>query len=256
LALFTLNSNAQDKVWDFGNDTTTWPTLASTTADRVGANAIDGLDLVAGAVNYGGVYTAGSTPVVFSDGYQTTRRFQTEGSSSGNAGAIPSTRFLRFPVTGPCKIKVYFGATSNSASRITKISDGTTVLAFAGTGDVTAAATSPFQQILEYDYTGTGTTLYVYSTASSWYYKVSVTYVPLSTGDFKAESISNVYANGSQVYVSNVKSNTTVTVYSLTGALVKTVETTSDASFNLESGVYVAKVKSAEGEKSVKLLVK
>ncbi len=78
----------------------------------------------------------------------------------------------------------------------------------------------------------------------------------LGTNDFKAESSSNVYANGNQIFVSNVKSNTTVTVYSLTGALVKTVETTADASFNLESGIYVVKVKSAESEKSVKLLVK
>ena len=81
-------------------------------------------------------------------------------------------------------------------------------------------------------------------------------YGVLGTDDFKADSSATVYANGGQVFVSNVKSNTTVSIYSVLGSLVKTVDTSSDTSFELAAGVWIAKVKSAEGEKSVKLLVK
>lgn len=82
------------------------------------------------------------------------------------------------------------------------------------------------------------------------------TYDSLSSDSFKVDSSADVYSNGSQVFVSNVKSNTTVAVYSVSGALVKTLETSSDVSFDLNPGVYVVKAKSAEGEKSVKILVK
>lgn len=77
----------------------------------------------------------------------------------------------------------------------------------------------------------------------------------LSTDSFSTDSLATVYSNGNQVTISSVKSPTTISVYSVSGALVKKVETSSDTSFNLAAGVYVAKVKSSEGEKSVKLLI-
>ena len=85
--------------------------------------------------------------------------------------------------------------------------------------------------------------------------KISVSYDPLSINEFKNETAA-VFSNGNQVMVSNVKSNTTIAIYAITGALVKTIETNSDTNFNLNSGFYIAKVKSSEGEKSVKLLVR
>lgn len=92
---------------------------------------------------------------------------------------------------------------------------------------------------------------------NSYIAKIEVTFAnPLGTDDFKADASATVYANGNQVYVSNVKSATTVSVYSVTGALVKTVDTSADTNFDLASGVWIVKTKSAEGEKSVKLLVR
>ena len=41
----------------------------------------------------------------------------------------------------------------------------------------------------------------------------------------------------------------------MTGALVKSVKASENTSFELQSGVYIVNAKSAEGEKSVKVLV-
>jgi len=73
--------------------------------------------------------------------------------------------------------------------------------------------------------------------------------------DSKFVVTTSVYSNGNQVYVSNVISSTQVEVYSLTGALVKSLKTEADTSFQLNSGVYVVKATSAEGTKSVKVIV-
>lgn len=78
----------------------------------------------------------------------------------------------------------------------------------------------------------------------------------LSTNPIKAEEIPVFYTNGNQVFLSNVKSNTAVSIYAITGALVRTFETNSDTSFELGTGLWIARVKTEEGEKTVKLAVR
>lgn len=73
--------------------------------------------------------------------------------------------------------------------------------------------------------------------------------------DKKIGVSTNVQAVGSRIYVSNVKSNTEVKIYAITGALVKEFKTKSDMDFAFKSGLYIATVKTAEGQKSVKLLL-
>ena len=65
----------------------------------------------------------------------------------------------------------------------------------------------------------------------------------------------DVQAVGNRIYVSNVKSSTEVKIYAITGALVKEFKTNSDMDFAFKSGLYIATVKTAEGQKSVKLLL-
>lgn len=77
----------------------------------------------------------------------------------------------------------------------------------------------------------------------------------LGVNDFHADAASNVYSNGKSVFVSNVKSDTQVDVYGISGALVKSFKTGADTSFDLNTGLYVVKSKSAEGEKTAKVLV-
>lgn len=66
----------------------------------------------------------------------------------------------------------------------------------------------------------------------------------------------NVKAIGNRVYVSNVISSTEVNIYSLTGALVKTIKTKEDTDFAFRSGLWIATIKTAEGTKSVKFIAK
>ncbi len=72
----------------------------------------------------------------------------------------------------------------------------------------------------------------------------------------KASPVStNLQAVGNRVYVSNVKSSSEITIYSITGALVKSFKTNSDTNFAFKSGLYIATIKTIEGQKSVKLLL-
>ncbi|MCH4553843.1 T9SS type A sorting domain-containing protein [Aestuariibaculum lutulentum] len=66
----------------------------------------------------------------------------------------------------------------------------------------------------------------------------------------------NVRAMGNYIYITDVKSQTDVKIYSLTGALVKEFKTNEDVNFSFRSGIYIATVKTFEGSKAVKILVK
>ena len=76
----------------------------------------------------------------------------------------------------------------------------------------------------------------------------------------KAGDVSNVSSNvisvGKRIYVTNVKSATEVNIYSITGALVKSFKTNNDVDFEFKTGLWIATVKTFEGEKAVKLLTR
>lgn len=77
----------------------------------------------------------------------------------------------------------------------------------------------------------------------------------LGVDDLASTVTTDVKAVGNRIYVSNVKSSTEVKIYAITGALVKEFKTNSDVDFAFKSGLYIATVKTAEGQKSVKLLL-
>lgn len=87
---------------------------------------------------------------------------------------------------------------------------------------------------------------------------VNPDYVALSID--KAGEVTNVSSNvksvGKRIYVSNVKSSTEVNIYSITGALVKSFKTNNDLDFEFKTGLWIATVKTFEGEKAVKLLTR
>ncbi|WNH10422.1 T9SS type A sorting domain-containing protein [Thalassobellus suaedae] len=66
----------------------------------------------------------------------------------------------------------------------------------------------------------------------------------------------DVKAINNRIYVSNVKSSTEINIYSITGALVKSLKTNKDTNFEFKSGLWIATVKTEEGQKSVKLLTR
>ena len=65
----------------------------------------------------------------------------------------------------------------------------------------------------------------------------------------------DIKAIGNRVYISGVKSKSEVKIYSITGALVKSLTTSEDIDFEFKSGPWIATIKTSEGTKSVKLLV-
>ncbi|WP_162880197.1 T9SS type A sorting domain-containing protein [Mariniflexile rhizosphaerae] len=78
----------------------------------------------------------------------------------------------------------------------------------------------------------------------------------LGLADVTSAVSSNIHAVGSRIYVSDVKSSTEIKIYSITGALVKSIQAGNDIDFDFKSGLWIATLKTSEGEKSVKLLVK
>lgn len=261
LVLTTGISNAQTKVWDFGNDRTNWPVSTGT---GVNQTSIDNLGLFANAegaptsiTNFGAITAANAT---FPDTYVGTHRFQLNGAGfpSGAFSNMPSQRFAYFNVSGPCTVKVWFKTGSNSATRTVYVTNGTATLGSAATN----SGTNTDFAIITAAYTGGVGQLYVYADAACNLYKIEVTGttvtppVALSVSDYKLGSLVKVHAAGKQVYVSNVISTTEVNMYSMTGALLKTLKTAANTSFDVSTtGVYIVNVKSAEGQKSVKVAV-
>ncbi|MEZ4837747.1 T9SS type A sorting domain-containing protein [Flavobacterium sp.] len=112
--------------------------------------------------------------------------------------------------------------------------------------------------ILTTNYTGGAGTLYVYGSAACNLYKLEVTGATVETTlslDSLDKLTTNVFGAGNQLFVQNVVSNTEVKVYGINGALIKSISTSSDTSFELNKGLYIVNVKSEEGDKSVKVLI-
>ena len=79
----------------------------------------------------------------------------------------------------------------------------------------------------------------------------------LSTKVSETPAVSSVqlYGYENRIYVSNVKSNTQITLYSVDGAVYKSVKAIADISFTLPAGLWIAKASSIEGNKTVKIVV-
>jgi hypothetical protein len=247
--------NAQTKIWDFGNDTTTWPASAG-----IGNNPmiVDNLGLypIATNTNFGAITPNNAS---FTDGFTATQRFQMNGAGypSGPFQAMPTQRYLFIDVSGPCTVKVWFKTGSNGSIRTLYVSDGTSAVG----SETTNSGSNADLAILTANYTGAAGRLYIYGDASCNLYKASVVGATVNTtlanDTFQSESLVNVYTNGNQISVTNIISESKIEVYNMTGSLVKSLNTLSDTNFQLEtSGFYVVSVKSAEGQKTVKVAVK
>jgi hypothetical protein len=254
---------AQTKVWDFGNNLGGfWPITASGVGISTNETIVDNLGLFAYAsggtaiTNFGAVNASSAT---FSDSYVGANRFQLNGGGGGTVGnLLPVQRYVYFTVDGACTVKVWFKTGSNGSARTILVTNGTTLLGSGtsltsgGVGDlviVTATVSAANAAVGK---------IYIYGdTQSSNLYKIEVTGANvLANNNFQQETSVNVFSNGKQINVFNVISETQVNVYSMTGALVKSFATLSDTNFELNSGLYIVNVNSAEGQKSVKVLVK
>lgn len=262
IATISLTQNAQTKIWDFGGDPTytsaaqiaMWPVVAFNAAEATTVEK-DALFLVGDSdgdkfgqiENSGGkTWDAGTA-----DEYAAINRFKFNGGSNPDANNLnPTHSYLYFPVSGPVSIKIWYRS-GGSSERSLFISDETNVLATVSKTDDTEPYT------ITADYTGSGEKISVYASNSFNLYKIEVTGAGadvLSTDSFASAVKTKLKAYNNRVYVSNVTSPTEINIYSITGALVKTIKTSNNTDFEMKTGLWIAKIKTDKGEKSVKLL--
>jgi predicted nucleic acid-binding Zn ribbon protein len=251
LVVYATISSAQTKIWDFGNDTTTWPLSAGIGLSEM---VVDNLGLfpIPTNTNFGAV--TANTYTFTADGFTAVNRFQLNGGGSAGTSFLPTQRYLYFTATGACTVKIWF-RTGGSGSRNMFITDGTSLIATAGsstsgdgiilTGNVSAAQAAAGK-------------IYIYADQSCNLYKLEVTgatvNTTLSSESFQSELKADVFTNNNQVSVSNITEATEINVYSITGQLVKSLNTSTDVDFELNaSGFYIVNMKSSEGKKSVKI---
>lgn len=169
---FSVLIQAQDNVWDFGNDEANFPVGPAFTDTQV----IDGLTLVAGGSNFGTIEPNSGT---WSDGYSSTNRFKSEGNSSVDASGLPTRRYMEFPVDGPVTVKLWFRFSGSGVPRAVVVADasGTEVMRFDSVGDTD-------RRFIEADYTGGATTLLVFSEGNAVnYYKLETATIAPPTED-------------------------------------------------------------------------
>lgn len=248
LALISTAVQAQDKVWDFGNDDA-WPLSSSALTTTT---EVDGLTLV--PEGGGGFGVIDGNNATWEDGYSASKRFKFGGNSGIDPAEgeefMPKRRYLSFPINGPVSIKIWFRAGGAGTPRALYVTDGTaTVTHYDSDGDTGTL-------YMEADYTGSAEQLYILCAGNAFnLYKIEVSSTLLSTKKFENAVSSHIMAIGSTIHVSNVKSATQIDIYSITGARVKSFNTTNNTSFDFNSGLYIATVTTSEGQRSVKMVV-
>lgn len=257
LVIMGMNSiNAQTKTWDFGNDVATWPVTAG-----IGVNpmVVDNLGLfpIPTNTNFGAVNANVTT---FSDGYVSVNRFQLNGAgfSSGADINMPTQRYLFIDVSRACTVKVWFRTGSNAAPRTMYVSNGTAIVG----SETTNTGSNTDSAILTANYTGAAGRLYIYGNAACNLFKVEVSgaavSTTLSTNYFNLLDKINVYAKNKAIFLDNINLPTEVSIYNLSGALIKNIGTvSSDYNFDLEAstGVYFIKLKAESFQKTVKIIL-
>lgn len=255
-----LSINAQTKVWDFGNDVVTWPLSAGIGTNEIVKDQL-GLFPIASNTNFGAVTASAAT---FTDGFTAVNRFQLNGGGGGTAGNLmPTQRYVYFTVDGACTVKVWFKTGSNGTARTVLCTNGSQLL---GSGTSVSSLPGPAVDLVIFTANISAAQaavgkIYIYGdTQSSNLYKIEVTGAnvttpALTTQNFQKELDITVYAKSNKIFLSNIKSSTKVNVYSVLGALVKSAQIDADTNLDINSGVYIVNAKSADGEKSVKVIV-
>jgi len=244
----SFNNLKAQTTWDFSS----WATNATGEPVSVVKN---NLGLVPGETTNFGIVEASTA--TFSDGYQGTKRFKLNGGGYDTTGSntTPTKRYLFLKVNGNSEITVWYKNGATSGERTLFIGTGTAIL-----------ASNPYPNGTDgvkyvYQYTGSAADLYIYADQSLNIYKITATNVgttTLAVNDIKKELKASVYTSANKVFVSNLGSkNTQVSVFNANGSLVKSLTTSSDANFEVNTkGLYIVNLKSEAGEKSVKVLLR
>jgi hypothetical protein len=270
--------NAQTTIWNFSDNTVTvsgtvtvaspaFPTagvLTSASGTTAGTSPntikVGGLNLYGHtAVNAAAFAAISGNSQTFSDGFVGANRASTGGASAAATGTfLPTIRYFSFNVSGPCTVKAWIKHTTAiptngtaPSTRTLYVSDGN---ALYGSGSVTNDVTANLSNVVTVNVTNPGL-VYIYGDSSFAVYKIEVSGATLSTNNFQADSKVTIFGANGKINVANVTAATKVNVYNILGSLVKSIETSEDANLDVKSGLYIVKAQSAEGVKTVKVLV-
>lgn len=263
---------AQTTTWNFTTTSPSWSSagIAATSSAEAG-EFIDPQGLGLHGIGSNGNFAAWNTSSSSTwsspaDSFAGTVRVQTNGPgfATGSSSATPTQRYFFIQVDKACTVKVWFKSGSSSAQRSMIASDGTTIYGQVTTNSGSTDGMPTDGQYLNASITKAGT-FFLYGDAAVNIYQIQVVGAnvspnpvnTLSAVDFSQKSAAKVFASGNRVYLSNLGKSTDVNVYSAAGTLVKALKTSSDTNFEINNaGVYIVTLKSEEGIKSEKVLIK
>lgn len=174
-----------------------------------------------------------------------------------NGTGTAARRYFTFTLTAGQTVTIYWKSNITTSGTLTVIPAGgsavSTSLAYGSTGATSEMRISKLTADVggDYtigDYTGKMETYRIYGADVN-------AGVNLSTNNFNKELSLDIFSIKNQVYVTRITSDTQIQVYNMAGALVKLVKAAENTNFELTKGIYVVKTKSAEGQKSVKVIV-
>jgi hypothetical protein len=256
--LSVMTSEAQTKVWDFLTNTTILPinfqgvpTATEDIVDDLGRFAHSSSN------NFAKEAQGAST---FADGYISNRRANMNGAGQAFE-VLPTVRFFFFDVSSNCTIKVWARPQSADIKTLF-ISNAESIL-----GSTTNVVNSG-PVILEGTNNAGAKRIFIYCEDGGYgIYKIEVSGATVTTTIPMADWLLNVketnlshikyYVKDRTVFLSNIDTELDILVYSITGSLVKTIRTSlSDMSFEIDqTGIYILKLSSSDGQKSIKLIV-
>ncbi|MGY8908296.1 MAG: T9SS type A sorting domain-containing protein [Flavobacteriales bacterium] len=254
-------TNAQTKVWDFGGDPNytsaaqiaMWPIVAYNAAEGETVKK-DNLFLVGDSEGnkFGKIENSGGKTwdAGTADEYTAVNRFKFDGGSNPDENNLnPTHSHLYFNVSGPVTIKIWYRS-GGSDKRELFVSDETNVIASVSKESDDA----PY--VLTAEYTGSGEKISIYDSNSFNLYKIEVTGAGADVLSVDKASLvtTNINANGQRIFVTNVDAETEINIFSITGALVKQIKTNSNTDFTMKPGLWIARIKTSKGEKSIKLV--
>lgn len=237
--------SAQTTTWNFSD--AAWPVSSGYAAPTV----VNNLGFITGTTTTMGAIEANNATI---DGISFTQRLKFNGGSyaSGTTDfSMPTQRAMYFDVKGNSTITIWY-KNAGGGNRTLYVTNGTSVIKSFLYTDSTVG------QVATATYTGAAGRIYIAADQAMNVYQITATNVGTTTlaTAVVTKSTSNVFANGDQVFVNNLKSATQIDVYTANGSLVKSLNAKSDTSFKLNSGFYIVNLKSENGSSSKKVLVK
>lgn len=186
IAIFSINAQGANKVWNFGSNTTLFPLSSGIGAGPDKSVYVDGLGIHTGTVtntNMGAITASVKTFTSQSLGELSfANRFQFNGggyTGSSTADAVPTVnmptqRYLSIAVGGNSTLYCIGITGSNDSDRKIFVTDGTNLVGTMSFGG---------RDLMDYtiNYTGSATTLYIYCNAACNLYYLSATNVVTSS---------------------------------------------------------------------------